>query len=99
MVLGIDSSRATALCASATSPDAFFECQSGAAETRFAGLRCVLCMRPHLQPAFPRLAGFFSVWQSVDFVNILGRIAIWQCGFFDRLNRRSGCFDFFRIFC
>ena len=25
----------------ATSPDAFFECQSGAAETRFAGLRCV----------------------------------------------------------
>ena len=28
-------------------------------------------MRPHLQPAFPCLAGFFSVWQSVDFVNIL----------------------------
>ena len=28
--------------AGATSPDAFFECQSGAAETRFAGLRCVL---------------------------------------------------------
>ena len=30
-----------------------------------------LSMRPHLQPAFPCLAGFFSVWQSVDFVNIL----------------------------
>ena len=43
----------------------------GAAETRFAGLRCVLCMRPHLQPAFPCLAGSFSVWQSVDFVNKL----------------------------
>ena len=28
-------------------------------------------MRPHLQPVFPCLAGFFSVWQSVDFVNIL----------------------------
>ena len=30
-------------------------------------------MRPHLQPAFPCLAGLFSVWQSVDFVNILRR--------------------------
>ena len=28
-------------------------------------------MRPHLQPAFPCLAGFFSVWRDVDFVNIL----------------------------
>ena len=28
-------------------------------------------MRPHLQPVFPCLAGLLSVWQSVDFVNIL----------------------------
>ena len=30
-----------------------------------------LCMRPLLQPAFPCLAAFLSVWQSVDFVNRL----------------------------
>ena len=30
-------------------------------------------MRPHLQPLFPCLAAFFSVWQDVDFVNILAR--------------------------
>ena len=57
--------------AAATSPRWNLKDSRGAAETRFAGLRCVLSMRPHLQPAFPCLAGFLSVWQSVDFVNIL----------------------------
>ena len=41
-----------------------------------------LCMRPHLQPAFPCLAGFFSVWQSVDFVNILTVRSIFVIGRF-----------------
>ena len=29
------------------------------------------CMRPLLQPVFPCLAAFFSVWQSVDKINRL----------------------------
>ncbi len=31
------------------------------------------CMRPLLQPAFPRLAAFLSVWQSADFVSRLNQ--------------------------
>ena len=64
--------------AGATSPRWNLKDSRGAAETRFAGLRCVLCMRPHLQPVFPCLASFLSVRQSVDFVNILRRHAF--CG-------------------